>query len=146
MRLLYSNHKFQGWAVRASKAFSAGLNTIRNTVLCFNIFSPWICVKLFPKVFSLQSIAFLLVALLPLMYVYVRACIQSYFSHHVLPGSKKSALTPSSKCQWNCCLTNQISSWQHRGHLAGVPWCQHFHDLWLDGQKTRLLNAQSRQT
>ena len=51
--------------------------------------------KLFPVVYSLHLIAFVLVALLPLEYVYIGDFIQPYFSHHVLPGSKKSALTPS---------------------------------------------------
>ncbi len=35
------------------------------------------CIKLFPIVYSLHFIAFLLVALLPVVYVYIRAFIKS---------------------------------------------------------------------
>lgn len=43
--------------------------------------------KLLVIVFSLNFIAFILVVLLPALYIYART-----FSHQVLPGSKKSSL------------------------------------------------------
>jgi len=48
-------------------------------------------IKLFPIVHYLNFIAFLLLALLPVVYIYFSTFIQSYFSHHELSGSNKSA-------------------------------------------------------
>lgn len=41
------------------------------------------CIKLFPIVYYLNFIDFLLVALLSVVYVFIRAFIQSYFSKSV---------------------------------------------------------------
>jgi hypothetical protein len=80
--------------VRASKAFSAGPNTIRITDLVLIYFFPWMRIKLFPVVYSLHFIAFHLVALLPAVYVFIRAFIQSYLSNRVA-GAKEICLSPS---------------------------------------------------